>query len=984
MKTFYLTLLSGILLICYTVTANASPAYPGLVTMKQPDGSTFSYYLKGDEKVHWMESEDGYSLLYDSARTVVYAISDQEGNMIPSSVAVKDVSLRSASDQAFLKGIAKKISYSPAQINTMRSIWNVVESSSNANSSRMRASVGEIRAICALVDFPDMRLVKTKAEFNNLMNQVGYSVNRDQGSVHDYYVENSYGKLNLVITVAGPYTLSKSWKYYGANDANGNDSILRILEFAKEAATLTFTDPNINPADYDNNNDGYIDAFHIIHAGYGEESGGLDSHYIWSHETTIQELTFRNNKKLDTYSCSPELLGNSGSDITHIGVICHEMGHVFGAPDFYDVDDSKSGGSFIGTGNWDLMGSGSWNGDDNRYKSIGSCPAHMNMYEKIQLGWVNPIVLTQPQAITGMKNSAENAVAYRYDTSTPGEYFVLENRQKIKFDQYVPGTGLLIYHVSLNITDIYYNTVNVGHPQKMYPVCASANTNPTGTVASYGNINSAGCPFPGSSKKTSFTDYTIPSATAWNGANTVKPITEIQEQSGVISFRFLMPDAEPVTNLQVTAKDQSVELKWNKPSEDVLSYNVYRNNLLIIKLMGKDNTTYTQYNVGAGSYSYCVTACYNNKESATACKEVSIGSSPIDNNALTVKNLTAQNVNGNKDIELDWQSPFVNAWTTFAEELWKYVSYKTDNNQFVSVVRFTTDDLQNFQGSKLTKVRFSIHNLKCKHTIQVWTKDPGLTTAPGNPIVSQVVSNPSSIDTTIDVTLNSPVSVEANKELWIGIKYELNPLDVAVAGTDKGPMVEDRNFYFIDNKWGLVSDKDDFNWFISGYLDFGSNALNVSPASDWLRSATATATNYIVYRDNKQIATTNKSSYVDPLPSFGHHIYCVSIAYDNGKESESVCVDAISSNNTDLVPVTNSDGEINVYPNPIKRGENLVIHCDANSGSTFSLYAISGQLIEEEQITGSVIEKRMNYEPGIYLLQIKNNSKTFIRKIIIK
>lgn len=618
MNTFRTSLYIIILFVFQLITVKASPAYPGLIHKKQPDGTAISLYLKGDEKVHWMESEDGYSLLYNNNHTIVYAISNKEGGMIPSSVVARDVSLRSTSDQIFLNNIPKKLKYSSAQINTLSSIRKITRESSTIGQSQFRASAGDTTyAICALVNFHDKPIVKTPEEFNSLMNQAGYSANGAMGSVNDYYYENSYGKLNLVVTVAGPYTVSKNWAYYGANDIEGHDSVRLVHEFATEVANLTFKDTKITPAKYDNDGDGYIDAFHIIYAGYGEEAGG-DPNCIWAHESGFYPALTFGNKKLNTYSCSPELRGNFGSNITYIGVICHEIGHVLGSPDFYDVDYADSGGQFAGTGLWDLMANGNWNNN-------GACPAHINMYQKVQFGWVTPVVLDQPQIISNMTNSTTNPVAYRYNTSTSGEYFILENRQKIGFDQYIPGTGLLIYHVSITNSDIFNNTVNIKHPQKVYPVCASAITNPTSDPASYGNINSSGCPFPGSSNNTSFTDYTVPAAISWMGANTTKPITEIQEQNGIISFQFSMSSVESVTNFQISVENQTtVNLSWNKPSEDVTGYNIYRNDVLIIKLMGKNNTTYSQTNVGTGNYNYCVTALYDRKESESVCAHVAV------------------------------------------------------------------------------------------------------------------------------------------------------------------------------------------------------------------------------------------------------------------------------------------------------------------------------------------------------------------------
>lgn len=624
MKT-YCFILSLVLLLGIPLAAFASPAYPGLIKKKQPDGTIVYLYLKGDEKVHWMETEDGYSLLYDKNQNIVYAVSDEKGNLIPSSVKAQDVSLRSAETESFLKKIPKKLNYSTTQVNTLKSIWNRTQKSSSETRVGLRAAVGEARAVCALISFPDKPLVKTREEFELLMNQTGYSASGAKGSVKDYYLENSYGNLDLTITVAGPYTVSKNGAYYGENDANGDDKAQRVQEFAMEAARLVFRDPAINPADYDNDLDGFIDAFHIIFAGYGEEAGA-DANSIWAHEYGFAPLTF-GNKKLNVYSCSPELRGNSGNNITHIGVICHELGHIFGAPDFYDTDGTESNGQFEGTGKWDLMASGSWNNN-------GASPAHINMYQKIKFGWVNPFVLNQPQVITDMPNSVENAVAYRYNTATPGEYFVLENRQKIGFDQYVPGSGLLIYRVSVTNEDIFQNKVNASHPQKVYPICASAWTDPIETPFSYGSINTAGCPFPGSSNTTSFTDYTFPSAQSWNKTNTGKPLTEIQEQGKKISFRFAMSDVEPVTNLQITNEGQEVHFSWNKPSDEATAYNIYRNNQLLIKIVGKNNTSYTQSNVNPGSYNYCLTALYNNEESAPVCKEITVS----DQTAIQVLN----------------------------------------------------------------------------------------------------------------------------------------------------------------------------------------------------------------------------------------------------------------------------------------------------------------------------------------------------------
>ena len=113
-------------------------------------------------------------------------------------------------------------------------------------------------------------------------------------------------------------------------------------------------------------------------------------------------------------------------------------------------------------------------------------------------------------------DNAEQTKVFRIDTGSNGDYFLLENRQRVSFDAELPGEGLMIYHIHPNI-DTYRstNTINAGHPQAMYPVCASGSFP---SAKNYGEINSDGCPFPGIKNVKSFSPSTKPAALAWNGS----------------------------------------------------------------------------------------------------------------------------------------------------------------------------------------------------------------------------------------------------------------------------------------------------------------------------------------------------------------------------------------------------------------------------------------------------------------------------------
>jgi len=505
----------------------AVPAIPYPVTVTQPDGTELTVRLKGDERMSWHESMDGYTLLLNNEAFLTYAYLDDEGNLQPSAFVATDIENRNSVVNSFLHTINKNLFYSDMQRQFMLKVWEIEDDFETRGD---RALEGQYKTLCAFVQFPDRLMTKTLSQFEGLMNQLGY-VGGSTGSVRDFFKESSYGKFDLVITLCGVYTAPNNASYYAK--AGGVSSNCPAL--ARWAAQQVVAEPDINFADYDSDNNGKVDGFHFIFAGMGQEMGGTCTTCIWSHKWEFSPAVTKNGKSISVYSCSPELL--TGSTITTIGVICHEMTHAFGAPDFYDTDGGTGENNYKGTGQWDLMAEGSWNGN------YGSCPAHHNMYTKVKFGWVTPTLLSAPITILDMPNSTENPVAFKI-TVNGNEHYLLENRQKIKFDVTVPGSGLIIYHVHSTVeTSASSNNINATHPQKMYPVCASSTVAiPVAGASNYGTINSAGCPFPGTSGKTSFDENSTPRMFQWtNTVVTGKPITNIYNNTStrMVSFDFM-------------------------------------------------------------------------------------------------------------------------------------------------------------------------------------------------------------------------------------------------------------------------------------------------------------------------------------------------------------------------------------------------------------------------------------------------------------
>jgi M6 family metalloprotease-like protein len=570
MKAAYILILSLSAACCLLPATGlqAAPAEPSAVRKVQPDGTEIVILQRGDEKVHWMETLDGYTLLYDSARYVAYATTDDAGHLIASNVRYRGD--RSDAQNATPEGgalLQKGLRYSPAQVAVLQQRW---EATRAAQQQRAAASpvVGEKKALCVLMQYPDMPMVKSRQDFENLLSQEGYSVDGAVGSVRDFYLENSYGQMMLNVTVVGPYTAAHGHDEYGDKSGRYDGA-----DLAQEAITAAYND-GVTLHEFANAADNRLETFHMIFAGHGSESSA-DPTDVWSHKWKLSSPLTLGDVVIYDYSCSPELRKATGDNITHIGVICHELCHVFGALDFYDADGG-SGGNFEGTGNWDLMANGMWNGPDEA--SWGTVPAHINMFQKIQYGWVTPVELTASQDVTDMPNAASNPAAYAITVGNSGEQYILENRQRVKFDSQLPGHGLLIYHVHPSLLSNTQNTINVRHPQQLYPVCASASiAKPNADPKSYGTINSEGCPFPGASNKTYFTDVSTPMSFSWTTGEGIRsPITDITEADGKISFGYKQksaPEYEFTLNYgNATTSKQVAQLRFDVTDGNPISY----------------------------------------------------------------------------------------------------------------------------------------------------------------------------------------------------------------------------------------------------------------------------------------------------------------------------------------------------------------------------------------------------------------------------
>ena len=501
----------SILLIVWRADMLGVPAYPRQV-MVNIDGQMVPIRLFGDEYCHWAETEEGYTIVQDSTNHWYYAVRDDDGKLVPSVHQLQ--ALSDNTTNSFLYRQPQHLRPSEkflrkAKEAASRQTMNVVR----------KPATGERRMLIILMGYADRAFTKTSYDFDRLFNEEGYHEDGAQGSVRDFYDAASYGQLKLSCDVYGPYTTSEKMSYYGHNE--GDNHSTNAYALFEEAIARAANDADLSQ--YDGDGDGYIDNVHIIFAGYGEEFGA-DADAIWSHESTFRKPVTIQGLKIDHYSCSPELRGNSGNGISRIGVCCHEIGHALGALDFYDTD-YEDGGSFAGTGEWDVMASGSHNNN-------GITPADFNPYVKAyNFGWVNPSLLPTGEVTLQPSNDSPNSY-YILKEKTTGDFYMLENRQRIGWGMALPGAGLLIYHIHQDIANAG-NSINASTPQMCYIVCASSKTAvPDDTPESYGGdsrINSTGCPYPGFTWNTTFNANSTPAAFWWTGDSCHIDISDIRQ-----------------------------------------------------------------------------------------------------------------------------------------------------------------------------------------------------------------------------------------------------------------------------------------------------------------------------------------------------------------------------------------------------------------------------------------------------------------------
>lgn len=562
---------------CFFIsTINAVPAYRRPVVVKQPDGHYLTMQLHGDEHYNYRTTIDGYLISENSGGFYEYAKRNAKGEVQLLGVAAHDAQHQTAVEKVLLQQIHPVDEMQMVELATAGNEKTILRKSPSATRPlRTMPLSGSPRSLVILVNFTDKSysVSNPQVAYFNLLNQQGYAANGGTGSARDYFRDNSNGQFNPQFDVVGPYTLPNNMAFYGGNssgsDKNPRQMVIDACALA-DAAGVDF-------AQYDTDNDGYVDNIFVYYAGYNEAEGA-SANTVWPHRWTLANISTKYDGKIVfDYACTSELKGTSGTNMCGVGTFVHEFGHVLGLPDFYATNSATHHTLF----SWDVM-------DYGPYNNSGRTPPNYSSYEKFFLGWLTPVELKTPQNVS-LDTLVHSNKAYLVSKTgahnmdgqnpSPSEFFMMENRQLKGWDAYLPGHGLLLTHVYYNSSAWGANSVN-----------NTSTAMGVDIVEADGTATDASCsgdPFPGTSKISTYTPQLR------DGSTLNKPLSNIKELNGIVSFQFMggefsvnnAPQAIAATNIKQT----SFTANWSA----VQFADTYL--LDVFSVLGKDTTFVTGF-----------------------------------------------------------------------------------------------------------------------------------------------------------------------------------------------------------------------------------------------------------------------------------------------------------------------------------------------------------------------------------------------------
>ncbi len=586
---------------------SGKPAWKGTLRLSQPDGSTVLAKLAGDEYGHVMTDLEGNALVQNGDGYWCYAFYSQDGSVHSSGIIAGgpqkanpsakqipyDILSRNAADRRLSMWQSRilTLNKSSNQASDTQSSYGATAShegqhnsgaqnNSGISSSRSAITTSEAdpdtggqpgtdssnvvtrHCLILLAEFSDLKMTYTTDKFENI-------INGEIGSAKKYFEDQFLEAGKFTFEVGPLVTLSRTHDYYGKNENGKND--VNAPQAVAEACRLA-EKSGIDFSRFDDDGDGTVDNVFLFVAGKDEAEGGGDN-CIWSYTWDLESAGIKlslNGKKIGRYCISSELgLRSNGKYLfTTIGTFCHEYSHSLGLMDMYDTDLESSGGtSKCLWGSTSLMDRGNYNNE-------GKTPPYYNAIDRDMLGIGKPEELKEGRYL--LEPVSENGRFFKYETSNPGEYYLIECRSNSNWDTYIGGKGLAIYHIDKSGNDTGWSPVyerNATAAERW--ISNEVNCRPLHECAemieSFAKAEDASQIFWPFARNNSFSSQTTPAFKFWDGTFSPLSITEIMTVGDKISFKVVKSESSSPANVVSSSKaifQNTAIIQWATDIED--------------------------------------------------------------------------------------------------------------------------------------------------------------------------------------------------------------------------------------------------------------------------------------------------------------------------------------------------------------------------------------------------------------------------------
>ncbi len=376
--------------------------------------------------------------------------------------------------------------------------------------------------LCLPIEFPDVAANFTVAEISDFLNKPGYSDHGNNGSVRDYFHDNSLGAFELQNLVAPWYRARESFAYYDDATVNYGE---RARELVAEALKFHIASGfDFSRLTWDSARG--VHAISLMFVG----SPAIFAQGLWDHQDCLTaDIDLGNDRIVSKYAIfSADGMGSQ----MPLGHACHEFGHLlFSFPDLYDTLGVSVGPQTsrpthqrysAGVGNYCLMGTG---GTGENYVRN---PVNLCAYLRLWAGWVTSTPLGSNARYT--VRAASNKVFYF--SKSDDEYFLIENRQQSIRDLHLPSAGLAIWHI-----DHLGSNQNEQMTTAKHYECALEQADGEYHLESlcnqYGDAND----LYSAATQATFGAATFPSSHWWDDTESGLEITDISDVSDAMEFR---------------------------------------------------------------------------------------------------------------------------------------------------------------------------------------------------------------------------------------------------------------------------------------------------------------------------------------------------------------------------------------------------------------------------------------------------------------